>query len=156
MSRVDPRRLLEDRAVNRVTSLFQESGHIVQKIDGHNDFGEDLYVSFNEACRPTGYTIAVQVKGGVSYRSARGYRVKVRQHSESWRTANAPVVCVVYDPGTDLLYWANASAQLRSGHRLRSIEVRRADVLDRGSVDAFVRYMRRYIGGRAVEPAGQP
>ncbi|MBM7770761.1 hypothetical protein JOD54_000965 [Actinokineospora baliensis] len=146
MGQIDRRRVLEDRAINRVTALFQECGHVVQKIDGHNDFGEDLYVSFNEARRPTGYTIAVQVKGGVSYRSARGYRVKVRQHGRSWREANAPVVCVVYDPGTDLLYWANASEQLRCVPESRSIEVGRADVLDAGSVDAFVWRMCRFIG----------
>ncbi|SES27195.1 DUF4365 domain-containing protein [Actinokineospora terrae] len=148
---VDARRVLEDRAVIRVTSLFQESGHVVQKIDGHNDFGEDLYVSFTESCRPTGYTIAVQVKGGLSYRSARGYRVRVRQHAESWRKANAPVVCVVYDPTTDLLYWANASEQLRSAVSLRSIEIPRSAVLDLASVEAFVRDLREYIDDR---PAG--
>ncbi|RLK60417.1 DUF4365 domain-containing protein [Actinokineospora cianjurensis] len=147
MNHADPRRILADRAVARVTSLFQESGHVVQKIDGHNDFGEDIYVSFNEARRPTGSTIAVQVKGGSSYRSARGYRVRVKQHGESWRRANAPVVCVVYDPGTDLLCWANASEQLRYARDRRSIEVRRTDVLDAASVAAFVQRMRRYIAG---------
>ncbi|WP_285610926.1 DUF4365 domain-containing protein [Actinokineospora globicatena] len=149
---VDHRRVVADRAINRVTSLFQESGHVVQRIDGHNDFGEDLYVSLNESRRPTGYTIAVQVKGGASYRSARGYRVRVRQHRDSWRKANAPVVCIVYDPTTDHLCWANASEQLRRTQHLRSIEVLRTDILNATSVDAFVQHMGQYIAA-AREPA---
>lgn len=152
MSRVDPKRIIEDRAINRVTALLQDQGHIVQKIDGHNDFGEDLYLSFVEEQRTTGDTIAVQVKGGVSYRSGAGYRVRIEQHERSWRNTNVPVVCVVYDPEKDMLHWANASAQIRraktDGNELRSITVSAADVLDTSSVDSFTKKMRDYIAER--------
>ncbi|CCH33096.1 DUF4365 domain-containing protein [Actinosynnema sp. NPDC047251] len=152
MSSVDPKRIIEDRAVNRVTALMQEHSHIVQKIDGHNDFGEDLYVRFVEGGRTTGDTIAVQVKGGVSYRAGGGYRVKVGRHGSSWLKSNVPVVCVVHDPGTDQLYWANASQQLRraraDGEVLRSIAISRTDVLSEASMPLFVGRMREYVAER--------
>jgi hypothetical protein len=152
MSKVDPKRIVEDRAINRVTSLLQDQGHIVHKIDGHNDFGEDLYTSFVEDHHTTGDTIAVQVKGGTSYRSAGGYRVRVEHHGRSWLDTNVPVACVVYDPDTDALYWANASEQLHRAQggkkELRSISISRDDVLNADSAQSFARTMRDYIAQR--------
>lgn len=152
MSNVHSNRIVEDRALNRVTSLFQEHGHIVHKIDGRNDFGEDLYISFVEQQQTTGDTIAVQVKGGKSYRAAQGYRVKVGQHGRSWLETNVPVICVIYDPDTTTLHWANASEQLRAAKtesiKVRSITVPSNAVLDEHSIDEAVGEMRRYIAER--------
>ncbi|MFD6393911.1 DUF4365 domain-containing protein [Nocardia sp. NPDC060259] len=104
MARIHPNRFIEDEALNRVTALFQRAGHIVHRIDGRNDFGEDLLVTFVEDGHHTGETIALQVKGGTSYRSARDYRVRVGSHTKSWTGTNVPVVCVVYDPDLERLY----------------------------------------------------
>ncbi|QBJ93035.1 DUF4365 domain-containing protein [Streptomyces seoulensis] len=57
----------------------------------------------------------VQVKGDVSWRRSYGYAVPVRRHSETWANGNVPVFCVVFDPETERLYWANATKQLRVG-----------------------------------------
>ncbi|MCE6998857.1 DUF4365 domain-containing protein [Saccharothrix sp. S26] len=152
MSTVHPNRVIEDRALNRVTALLQELGHVVHRIDGRNDFGEDLYVTFVADSKITGDTIAVQVKGGASYRAASGYRVRVRQHERSWLNTNVPVACVVHDPETDELHWANASEQLRTakiaGEEVRSVKVSSNEVLNVDTVDGFVTRMRRYIAER--------
>ncbi|WP_378734203.1 DUF4365 domain-containing protein [Nocardia brasiliensis] len=153
MTRVHPNRVIEDRALNRVTSLFQEARHIVHKIDGRNDFGEDLYISFVADGQFTGETIAVQVKGGRSYRSARGYRVPVGAHDRSWSQTNVPVVCVVYDPDTDKLYWVNASEQLRAakigGRSIRSVSISVRSVLDDHTVAQFIEQLRMSIAARS-------
>ncbi len=152
MSNVHHNRIVESRALNRVTSLFEEHAHVVRKIDGRDDFGEDLYISFVENQRISGDTVALQVKGGESYRSARGFRVPVGAHDKSWLRTNVPVVCVVYDPATGLLHWANASKQLHeakaAGRKIRSISVSIDTVLNEDSIAAFVNDMRTYIAGR--------
>jgi hypothetical protein len=99
--------------VNALRALLEEHDHIVQEISGQNDFGEDLYVTFTDNGDITSDTIKVQVKGGESWRRGNGYAVPVDQHSDTWADGNIPVYCVVYDPDTKRLHWANATQQLR-------------------------------------------
>ncbi|WJD98279.1 DUF4365 domain-containing protein [Streptomyces antimycoticus] len=61
-------------------ALLERHGHIVQEVEGGSDFGEDLYVSFVRNGRRTGDLIAVQVKGGLSFRRASGYAVSTKKH----------------------------------------------------------------------------
>jgi hypothetical protein len=51
-------------------------------------------------------------KGG-GKRRGNGYAVRVDQHGDTWANGNIPVYCVVYDPDTKRLHWANATQQLR-------------------------------------------
>lgn len=138
--------------MNRVTALFEKHHHIVQPVDGGNDFGIDLYVSFVNELETTGDTIAIQVKAGASFRSANGYRVKVGNHHRDWTKPNIPVICIVHDPKTDTLHWANATEQLRSagefGSEIRSIEVLSGSVLDDGTLEDFVTKLRFYLSRR--------
>ncbi|MFJ5828509.1 DUF4365 domain-containing protein [Streptomyces sp. NPDC093089] len=83
---------------DEVRSLLERNGHIVQEIDGANDHGEDLHVTFVQDGRRTADSLAVQVKGGVSARTPRGYRVRVGDHGDNGRNAGLPVLCVVHDP----------------------------------------------------------
>nr|WTB06563.1 DUF4365 domain-containing protein [Streptomyces antimycoticus] len=149
MTKVPASRTTERTAVNETRALLERHGHIVQEVEGGSDFGEDLYVSFVRNGRRTGDLIAVQVKGGLSFRRASGYAVSTKKHADDWRISNVPVVCVVYDPDMKKLYWANASQQLRvakaDGKAIRSIRVGESDVLDDRTVDDFVRDVRRYI-----------
>ncbi|MEU3019512.1 hypothetical protein ABZ635_19210 [Nocardiopsis sp. NPDC007018] len=46
-------------AVNALRGLLEEHDHVVQEIDGQNDFGEDLYVTFGEDGRTTGDVVKV-------------------------------------------------------------------------------------------------
>jgi hypothetical protein len=137
-------------AVNAVRALFEEHDHIVQEIDGQNDFGEDLYVTFSEDGRITGDVVKIQVKGGVSWQRANGYAVPVRQHAGTWSEGNIPVLCVVYDPDTQGLYWANATSQLRRARRegtdRATIGISANARLNESTLDAFVAEVRDYVG----------
>lgn len=46
MPKVPESRRVGRMAVNEVRALLERHGHIVQEIDGRNDHGEDLYVTF--------------------------------------------------------------------------------------------------------------
>jgi hypothetical protein len=145
-------------AVNTLRALLERHDHIVQEIDGQNDFGEDLHVTFTEGGRVTGDMIKIQVKGGRSWHRMGGYGVPVGHHGDTWADGNVPVFCVVHDPGTDALHWANATRQLISARRERrvqtTIEVSAADRLDDTSLAGFVfqarRYANRYRGNQAL------
>ncbi|WP_190189804.1 DUF4365 domain-containing protein [Streptomyces minutiscleroticus] len=136
-------------AVNEVRALLERHGHIVQEIDGGNDHGEDLHVTFVQDGRRTEDSVAIQVKGGVSTRTRRGHRVPVGDHGDNWRDGSLPVLCVVHDPERGGLLWANATRQLRRARTLRktlkSIVITRESVLDDVSLGTFVQGMRHYL-----------
>ncbi|MER5440458.1 DUF4365 domain-containing protein [Streptomyces sp. NPDC002790] len=149
MTKVPANRAVERIAVNETRALLERHGHIVQEVDGGSDYGEDLYVSFVDGGRRTGDLIAVQIKGGTSFRRATGYGVSTRKHADDWRRSNVPVLCVVYDPEMKALYWGNATRQLREakadGVALKSIAIGEQDVLNDKTVHEFVRDTRRYL-----------
>nr|BFE59101.1 hypothetical protein GCM10020063_036270 [Dactylosporangium thailandense] len=158
MPKVSSGRRTATTAVNTFKALLEGRDHIVQDIDQRNDFGEDLYVQFTENREVTGDVIKVQVKGGTSWRRTGGYGVPVGDHAAIWADGNLPVICVVHDPKTDRLYWANATDQLLKARRKllmpKYIFVNEADVLDVQSLDDFVavtrRYVNRYRGNQAM------
>jgi hypothetical protein len=143
--------------VNAIRTLLERHDHIVQEVDGQNDFGEDLYVTFTTGGEVTGDMIKIQVKGGRSWRKAYGYGVPVGHHGDTWCDGNVPVICVVHDPDKGL-YWANATQQLLSARReskvLSTIPVSSDDFLDDASIADFVaqarHYVSRYRGNQAV------
>ncbi|MFE5840218.1 DUF4365 domain-containing protein [Streptomyces niveus] len=151
MTTIPSGRRMEQAAVNAMRTLLQRHDHVVEEISGQNDYGEDLFVTFAEAGRVTNDVIKVQVKGGASWRRSYGYAVQVRQHSETWANGNVPVFCVVFDPDTEQLYWANATEQLRLGGRRgcrpRTTKVPATAVLDDTTVASFVDKARAYVGG---------
>lgn len=146
-------------AVNSLRSLLESYNHIVQEIDQRNDFGEDLYVTFTDGDQVTGDVIKVQVKGGVSWRRAGGgYGVPVGHHAATWADGNIPVICVVHDPETDNLYWANATRELLAARRkrklLKTVPIEAVDVLSKETMADFVAdnrlYVSRYRGNQAM------
>ncbi|MFF0014581.1 DUF4365 domain-containing protein [Streptomyces sp. NPDC005374] len=135
--------------MNALRALLEEHDHIVQEISGQNDFGEDFYVTFTDNGEVTSDTIKVQVKGGDSWRRGNGYAVPIDQHGGTWANGNIPVYCVVYDPDTTRLHWANATHQLRRFGPLnppRFIGVSPNAVLDGTTMESFVAHARRYVG----------
>lgn len=137
---VPSNRALERTAVNKLRLLLERHGHIVQEVSGGSDMGEDLIVSFVQGKHRTNEHIAIQVKGGQSYRASVGYLVPVRQHGLDWGTSNVPVVCVVYDPEMLALYWANATEQIAvaGSGSLRSIRIAESAVLNDATLEDFV------------------
>lgn len=149
MPKVPESRRIGRMAVNEVRALLERHGHIVQEIDGGNDHGEDLHVTFVHQGQRTEDSVALQVKGGTSTRTRRGHRVPVGDHAENWRDGSVPVLCLVHDPGYGGLLWANATRQLRRAQALRkvpkSIVVSRRSLLDDASLGSFVRAMRHNL-----------
>lgn len=149
MPKIPKGRRVGQAAVNAVRTLLEEHDHIVQEISGQNDFGEDLYVTFVEDEHVTSDVIRIQVKGGDKWRRANGYAVPVSHHGDTWADGNIPVYCVVYDPDSKRLFWANATQQLRrSGpfNRPKVIGVSPSAVLADTSMESFVAQARRYVG----------
>ncbi|GAA2972613.1 hypothetical protein GCM10020227_46580 [Streptomyces flavovirens] len=146
MPKVPESRRVGRMAVNEVRSLLERHGHIVQEVDGGNDHGEDLYVTFVQDGQRTVDSIAVQVKGGESTRTRRGHRVRVGDHGANWRDGSLPVFCVVHDPERGGLFWANATRQLRRAEALRktlkSVVVSQKSVLDDATLGNFVQSVR--------------
>ncbi|WP_209621410.1 DUF4365 domain-containing protein [Saccharothrix coeruleofusca] len=146
-------------AVNALRTLLERHNHIVQEVDGQNDFGEDQHVTFTEDGEVTGDLVKIQVKGGRSWRRADGYAVPIGDHGSTWADGNLPVLCVVHDPDTDGLYWANATKQLlsarRNGEVLNAITISPDQKLDDESIADFVaevrRYLSRYRGSRIIQ-----
>ena len=146
-------------AVNALRGLLERHNHIVQEVDGQNDFGEDLHVTFTEDGEVTGDLVKIQVKGGRSWRRTGGYAVPIGDHGGTWADGNIPVLCVVHDPDTDGLYWANATKQLLAARRertvLKTISIRPDQKLDDQSITDFVaevrRYLSRYRGNRMIQ-----
>lgn len=149
MPKIPKGRRVGQAAVNALRALLEEHDHIVQEISGQNDFGEDFYVTFTDDGEVTSDTIKVQVKGGESWRRGNGYAVPVDRHSDTWAEGNIPVYCVVYDPNSRNLYWANATQQLRhfgTHDQRRFIGISPNAVLDDATMDSFVALARRYVG----------
>lgn len=143
-------------AVNEVRALLERHGHIVQEVDGGNDYGEDLYVTFVQDDQRTADSVALQVKGGVSTRTRRGHPVRVGDHGGNWRDGRLPVLCVVHDPERGGLFWANATRQLRRAEALRktlkSVVVSRDSVLDDDTLGTFVQNAELPGLGAAGDP----
>lgn len=158
MPKVSDARKPSRAAVNALRTLLERHNHIVQEVDGQNDFGEDQHVTFTEDGEVTGDLVKIQVKGGRSWRRADGYAVPIGNHGGTWADGNIPVLCVVHDPDTDGLYWANATKQLlsarRKGEALKMITISPDQELDDESIADFVAevrgYLSRYRGNRII------
>ncbi|MFE2073321.1 DUF4365 domain-containing protein [Streptomyces misionensis] len=126
-----------------------DAGVVSRLVDGGNDHGEDLHITFVQNGERTADSIAVQVEGGVSTRTRKGHRVRVGDHGGNWRDGSLPVLCVVHDPKQGGLFWANATRQLRRADALRktlkSVVVSRESVLDDDTIEAFVQIMRNSL-----------
>ncbi|WP_432948845.1 DUF4365 domain-containing protein [Kribbella sp. CA-253562] len=149
MTKVPRNRRAEREAINATISLFERNYHIVQPVAGENDFGEDLFIRLVDNRELTGHTIAIQVKGGTTYRASGGYRVRVGSHRVSWSKPNVPVICIVHDPDSGKLHWSNATEQLgaapRGGSAPASIFVPLSSRLDDETIADFVTQVRSFL-----------
>ncbi|MGN5387613.1 DUF4365 domain-containing protein [Streptomyces sp. WAC05950] len=149
MARVLPTKKTERAGVNEFRALLEAAGHIVQEIDGGNDYGEDCYLSFTRSGERTGDIVAVQVKSGTAYRRAVGYGISCREHLHDWTRSRIPVIGVVYDPDLKKLFWANLTQylldELEQGRTPKSVPVGETAVLDADTVASVVLRIRRFI-----------
>lgn len=139
----------ERAGVNSFKAVMEAAGHIVQEIDGGNDYGEDCYLSFTELGRRTGDLAAVQIKSGVKYRRAVGYAIPCRDHIEDWTKSRIPVLGIVYDPEMRACYWVNLTEYLRrelgKGKKPKSVPVKEDAILEGEGIADMAASVRQYI-----------
>lgn len=97
------------------------------RVPVERDLGIDGFVQVTDQDGvATGDLFGVQVKAGKSYLRRGGAAVPVGGHDRLWRDAGVPVIVVVHDPETGVLWWGNATETLRATPAVRSI---RADAV---------------------------
>lgn len=149
MAKVLGTKKTERAGVNAFKTALEAAGHIVQEIDGGNDYGEDCYLSFTHLGRRTGDLAAVQIKSGVKYRRAVGYAIPCREHVEDWARSRIPVIGIVYDPEMRACYWVNLTEHLRGelekGKKPKSVPVSEESILTAPGIAEMVTDVREYI-----------
>ena len=111
------------------------------------DFGKDGYVDFSEQQTLNGLSIAVQVKGGKSYRSASGWEIPAKDRTRQlWFESTVPVFGILWDPEHGL-HWINLTDFLRCEGIDAPIRLTSDNSLDEQSVGAFVEAAQRATAG---------
>lgn len=111
--RVRPNRPVEQAALRAVQAVFEDANQIFQPVLGGNDIGKDAYVDIVDDNEVTGDVIAVQIKGGESYRRSNGYVIPCKDADrELWRSSSIPVFGIVHDAGR--MHWTNLTAWARA------------------------------------------
>lgn len=113
--RVRTNRPIERAAVRAVTAVFEDANMLVQPVDGAIDIGKDMYVDVTEESRATGEVIAIQVKGGESYRRRSGCAFSCTADDIAlWEASTVPIFAVVHDPVSGEMPWINLTAWARA------------------------------------------
>ena len=108
-------RITSRDGVNTARLFFEHNGCTFQEIGQQHDFGKDAYVDIADATGVTPLCVALQIKSGVSYRTAKGdYAVSVQRHADMWRRSTVPVFGIVYDPDDAQLRWVDLTGYLRA------------------------------------------
>jgi hypothetical protein len=141
-------------AIRAVQALFEDANHIYQPVLGSNDIGKDAYVDIVIDGEVTGDVIALQIKGGESFRRSRGYAIPcTAADRELWRSSSIPVFGVVHDAGR--LYWTNLTSWTRTLTGDTQPAAAPVDATfqldDRRGLPSFLRQARAYL--RANGPA---
>ena len=81
------------RAVSAFNAFCLEQGWVFTETPEQTDFGKDGYLDFAYQGHLTGQCIAVQIKGGRSYRSGDGFCISAdRRHRTLWMNSSVPVL----------------------------------------------------------------
>ncbi len=111
--KIQKNRKVEREAVNAAREFFESNNCFFQEVNLQNDYGKDAYIDLVEGEDLTGLCIAVQIKGGVSYRRSGGYGIPLdKDHARVWRQSSIPVAGLVYDPDDQKLRWCNITSFL--------------------------------------------
>ncbi len=144
--------MTSDDGVNAARTFFGHNRCKFQEVDLRSDIGKDVYVDVATNGVVSYLCVALQIKSGTSYRTAKGdYFIPVANHAESWRLSTIPVFGIVYDPDDALMRWVDITAYLRAHPRQvgGSIPVSRDAVLTVASLageftDALVPYVGKF------------
>ncbi|MCX5406178.1 DUF4365 domain-containing protein [Streptomyces sp. NBC_00335] len=155
MATIRPSRRIERAGVNAVRTLLEDHEHIVQEIDGGNDHGEDLFVNLTRSGKRTGHYFAAQVKSGKKYKRARGYAIPVDDHYDDWKQSRIPVLGIVYDPDTGMIFWTNLTKQLRAAEQPPSwVQIPLSSRLTSENMRGFAAEVEAYVDGAGMRVRG--
>lgn len=147
-------RVKERAAVNATRALFEANGCVFQEVDQGNDYGKDAYIDLVEGKEVTGLCVALQIKGGPSYRRGSGYAIPIGGHREVWRLSPLPVAGIVHDPETGALYWCDISSAVAQDGDASEIPVSRDNLLNPATLESdFKPLFRRLARQRGVGQA---
>lgn len=108
-------RIIGRDGVNKARSFFEHHAFRFVDVPQEQDIGKDAYVDLVDETGITPLCVALQVKAGVSYRTATGdYAIPVDHHADLWRRSTVPVFGIVHDPDDDLLRWVDLTGYLRA------------------------------------------
>lgn len=150
-------RRIEREAVNAARAFFESCNCVFQEVDLGNDYGKDAYVDLVHGENVTGLCVALQIKGGRSYRRTGGYVLPLDEaHTRIWRASSVPVAGIVFDPDDRCLRWCNITTFLAQYPSIRSgqIPVAAGQVLTPQSLESeFKPSFWEFHCQRAVGPA---
>src|SRR5437016_13661502 len=108
-------RITSRDGVNTARLFFEHHACRFQEIDQQQDIGKDVNVDLADKAGITPLCVALQIKSGASYRTAKGdYVVPVDRHADLWRRSTVPVFGIVHDPDDGLLRWVDLTGYLRA------------------------------------------
>src|SRR5579883_2612089 len=140
--------------VNYARLFFEHHECRFQAVDQEQDIGKDAYVDLADKTGITPLCVALQIKAGVTYRTAAGdYGVPVDHHGDLWRRSTVPVFGIVYDPEDGFLRWIDLTGYLRAHPEQNggSVPVVGRQTLDKATLQgAFTNAVRTYAGRGAT------
>ena len=101
--------------VNTARLFFEHHECRFLEVDQQQDIGKDAYVDLVDGERISPLCVALQVKAGLSYRTAKGeYVIPLDAHADLWRRSTVPVFGIVHDPEDNKLRWVDLTGYLRA------------------------------------------
>jgi hypothetical protein len=113
----------ERQGVLRVATLLNNAGLIFRETP-NADVGIDGHIELvNVDGEATGASVAVQIKSGPSYLKKSGNAwafYPEEKHALYWEMYPLPVILILHDPNSDLVYWDDVRLTLRSDQTKKS------------------------------------
>jgi hypothetical protein len=146
-------RPVEKAGVRAVQAIFEDANLIFQAVDLGNDIGKDAYVDLAEGGLFKGVVVALQIKGGESFRRGDDYKVPCNEDDLAlWAGSSIPIYGMVHDPTADSVHWADLtgwSKSLAPGEHRSYCPVPRQNLLSAETVSAWASFVRSQLHRQA-------
>ncbi len=141
-------------AVNAFHRLCTTQGWVFTESPQQTDFGKDGYVDIAVDGELTGFCVAVQVKGGPSFRTRTGYKIPTTARLRNfWKFSTTPVFGIVWDEDVDACFWTNVTEQLWRGD-LTTIKVEKSNRLPETSHEFMDAAYHASVGSEVAAALG--
>lgn len=138
---VTEERNTSEKALSAFKVLCAEQSWVFAETNQKDDYGKDGYLDLSKSGELDGRCVAVQVKGGKSYRSSDGHQIDANKRQRRvWLRSTVPVFGIVWDPDGSL-YWLNISDTLNRHGEVARLHVPDSNVLDGEGLSKFQLYV---------------